>query len=516
MSSYVYVSNPNGTTYVYENTSYWDKDTKKTRHKRVSVGHLDPITKKLIPNRKKGDAARSRSAASYDTERCSVLGIGIKNLLDKAVSDIGLMKLLASVFPEDWNRILTCAYYLVSEGGALAHVEKWQGGNKAPYEGFLTSQRISELLRRITPSLQQDFFIKWISQNQQKEFYAMDITSVSSYSDFINFVRWGYNRDGEDLPQINLLMVTGIESHLPLYYRMLPGSLKDVNSVLESLKNFKLLDSKLFHFVMDKGFYSEPNIDAFYDSHKKFLMGVPFTTDLACEAVEEYRDGIKSHHNFCCVYGDELYAITEPMEWDGHRFYRHVYYDSYKAALDEKKFDHELYCCKKELLSGKRVKGHESYYKNYFIINETPVRGIKVEFDEDAIAKHKKNRIGWFVLVSNDIKDKVRALEVYRSKDAVEKCFDDMKNDLDMKRLRMHTEATVEGRIFIQFIALLITTHLKQLMNDAGWFKDYNLQEVLNEMKTIREVSISGRRKKYKTELTSFQKKISELYGLAL
>lgn len=27
-------------------------------------------------------------------------------------------------------------------------------------------------------------------------------------------------------------------------------------------------------------------------------------------------------------------------------------------------------------------------------------------------------------------------------------------------------------------------------MNDAGWFKDYDLQEVLNEMKTVRTVSI--------------------------
>ena len=29
MASYVYVKNPNGTTYVYENESYWDKRSKK-------------------------------------------------------------------------------------------------------------------------------------------------------------------------------------------------------------------------------------------------------------------------------------------------------------------------------------------------------------------------------------------------------------------------------------------------------------------------------------------------------
>lgn len=100
--------------------------------------------------------------------------------------------------------------------------------------------------------------------------------------------------------------------------------------------------------------------------------------------------------------------------------------------------------------------------------------------------KRNGNWIDWFVLATNDIKDKIRALEIYRNKDSVEKCFDDLKSDLDMKRIRMHSVAAMEGRIFIQFISLLITTRLKQVMNETGWFKDYDLQEVLNEMKTVR------------------------------
>ena len=72
----------------------------------------------------------------------------------------------------------------------------------------------------------------------------------------------------------------------------------------------------------------------------------------------------------------------------------------------------------------------------------------------------------------------------------------------------------MDGRIFIQFIALLITTRLKQVMHEAGWFKNYDLQEIINEMKSMREVRIEGSRKKYNTELTPFQKKIIMLYGL--
>ncbi len=169
-----------------------------------------------------------------------------------------------------------------------------------------------------------------------------------------------------------------------------------------------------------------------------------------------------------------------------------------------------------EILGGKRVREHASYHEKFFFTKETSVRGIKMEYNEEAISEHKRSRTGWFVLATNDIRDKVRALEVYRNKDSVEKCFDDLKNDLDMKRIRMHSAVAMEGRIFIQFISLLITTRLKQVINEAGWFKDHDLQEGLNEMKTVRTVSIQGGRKKYTTELTQFQKQIFELYHLTI
>ena len=366
MSSLIYCNNPNGITYVYENVSYWDKETKTTKHKRKSIGHVDPQSGEIVPNRKKGDAAKKRAALQESAElpHCYVQTSGVSRLLDKAVADISLRKVLSSVFPEDWSRIMTCAYYLVSEGGALCHADKWKESNVVPFTGSLASQRISELLVRITPTLQQVFFRKWIAVNQQDNYYAMDITSVSSYSEFIEFVRWGYNRDGDDLAQINLLMITGEQSHMPLYYRLLPGSIKDVRTLKESLANMSYIEAGSLHYVMDKGFYSESNVDALYAAHKKFMIGIPFTAGFAIDLVEKYRDTIRSHDNYCIVGSDDLYAVSELMDWDGHRFYAHVYYDSLKAAVDEKKFDHTLHCCYEELVNGKRVKEHAGYQRD--------------------------------------------------------------------------------------------------------------------------------------------------------
>lgn len=82
-----------------------------------------------------------------------------------------------------------------------------------------------------------------------------------------------------------------------------------------------------------------------------------------------------------------------------------------------------------------------------------------------------------------------------------------------MKRLRIHSAAAMEGRIFIQFIALLITTRLKQVMNAAGWFKNHDLQKVISEMKTVRSVSINGTRKNTPLSLPHFKKTFMSYMG---
>ena len=46
----------------------------------------------------------------------------------------------------------------------------------------------------------------------------------------------------------------------------------------------------------------------------------------------------------------------------GHRCYLHIYFDSIKAALDEKNFGHRLLTEYEELCSGNIVKAHQKDY----------------------------------------------------------------------------------------------------------------------------------------------------------
>ena len=116
----------------------------------------------------------------------------------------------------------------------------------------------------------------------------------------------------------------------------------------------------------------------------------------------------------------------------------------------------------------------------------------------------------------NKTKDVTEALRSYRQKDVIEKGVDDLENDLDMKRLRIHSNTAMEGRIFIQFVALILTTYLRRIMEKQGWNRSHNLQEIMSEMKSLKEISVEGKRKKLVTTPTKFQRQIMELYQVTL
>lgn len=59
-------------------------------------------------------------------------------------------------------------------------------------------------------------------------------------------VKYGYNRDGENLPQVNMLMITSHTSKVPCYYEILPGSIRDVNTLNKVLEDLNWMNKRKF------------------------------------------------------------------------------------------------------------------------------------------------------------------------------------------------------------------------------------------------------------------------------
>nr|WP_229671745.1 hypothetical protein [Lentibacillus kapialis] len=108
-------------------------------------------------------------------------------------------------------------------------------------------------------------------------------------------------------------------------------------------------------------------------------------------------------------------------------------------------------------------------YDKYFEVTETPKRGRKVQPKEEAMREAARN-YGYFALLSNEVKDPFEALSLYRSKDIVEKGFGNLKERLNVRRFQVSSELSLDGKLFIEFMALIYLSYIKKKMQDAGLF----------------------------------------------
>ena len=92
-----------------------------------------------------------------------------------------------------------------------------------------------------------------------------------------------------------------------------------------------------------------------------------------------------------------------------------------------------------------------------------------------------RERYGFFVLISNEVKDPVTALRLYRIRDVIEKAFRNIKERLNLRRTLTSSESSLEGKFFVEFVALIYLSYIKKKMEETGLFSRYTMQELLDE-----------------------------------
>ena len=494
-----------GKTYAVESTSRWDKERKTCICDRKVIGHFDPETGEILPNRKRKESTKQTAIAK--SAGCSLL-------FDHAGEKTGLVSALKKVYPNHWEKLLTCAYYLLAEGNALSHCEQWTERNITPLNQRFPAQRIFEMLPDFNRDTQMEFFQYWAHKIRENEYFALDITSVSSYSSLIKTVKYGYNRDKENLEQINLGMVVGIKTGIPVYFHTYPGSIHDVSTLQQNLTVFDWLAYKKLHLVMDRGFCSKTNVSDLYAHGLRFTIALSKSLSFTTDAIDEVRSSIHTYSHREVIADEELFVETSLKEWDGHRCYTHVYYDPRKVSEEESKFYRNIDVYYQELRSEKLNPEHQKFYDRFFTIERKQHVGRVVMPNDEAILAFQNKYAGYSVIISNDLKDPVEALMVYRAKDRVEKSFDNLKNDLDGKRLRVRSEWAMEGRMFVQFLSLILASYIQRVMREKDLYKNYTMQSIIEEMKILMRITLPRSRKVLYSELTADQKRICEAFGI--
>lgn len=514
----------NGTVYLYEDKSYWDKEKGYSTHKRTCIGKLDsdgnPIYNKYYKTREEiqglvSEVNRSRSVK----EVSSTTFVGETLVLDKASDETGISRVLIESFGDsDASRIMALAYYQICRGKSLSNAEDW-----LEQRGFgslrLSSQRVSELLERLKEDKINTFFQHWARKHAEKGNLLFDLTSVSTYGKRNPYAEYGYNRDGENLEQINLALLTSCRSGLPMWYQMLPGSMSDKVVLDHVLSVMKKMEVPKFTFVGDRGFYSNHNLELLSDNDYKFTIPVPSHINWQKELIAAHRDTLVhpdhllSDNNGSIMYGKTVYKTT------GYgRTWYHLYFDPARKDKVIASFMQKMRVLKDELEDGgKPIESHKSLYDRYFIIKNTPVRGRRVSYNDQAIQDFINNDSCYWVLLSTATKTASEALEQYRERNGVELYFDDEKNLLDLRRLKNHSAQTVKGKIFVTFIALIILAQLRMMVDqvDKKKRKYWSEQDMLRKVETYAKIHFDGKYKDVYTTPTSAQRLVFDIFGVS-
>ena len=108
------------------------------------------------------------------------------------------------------------------------------------------------------------------------------------------------------------------------------------------------------------------------------------------------------------------------------------------------------------------------------------------------------------------------ALAEYMDRGGVELGFNDLKNLLDLNRLRNYSDATVPGKIFVNFIALIILSALRRTV-DAIPEKErkyWSESDMLDKVETYSKVLFTRKYKDIFTTPNKTQRMVFDLLGI--
>jgi transposase len=229
----------------------------------------------------------------------------------------------------------------------------------------------------------------------------------------------GYNKDRIHIPQINIALLCSVDTGLPTMIRSLPGSVKDVTTLCNSLLE---LDIRHKVLILDRGFFSEDVLN--------FLNGSKISYIIPARR--------NSHYYDTRIHLDEHFRYRERLIRCGSRKCENKYlylFEDQVLMLEER---NTLY---DKLDTGK--------------IN-------KVELREEM----KKS--GRILIISNRKMTEQEAYELYKRRENVEKMFDTYKSTLSADRLYLQDDESVFGHVFIAFLSLYAYCKLELLLKKAG------------------------------------------------
>jgi len=435
--------------YLYEYHTVYDSTRKRAR--KISGACLGSITEQqgFTPSAKR---LVQNNADLKVSKPILIKEFGVSSLVKNRFGSY--QKKLAKFFPDDWAMILAVAYCRFVYRCPLKSIPFRLDSSFVP-EMFeikkYNDKTASGLLNKLGQSMDQvhQYMRSFIKTD---DYILMNGTNIISKSDQIDYAKKGYNNQFNFDGQINLMYVYSATQHMPVYYRLLPGNIRDV----KAFKNTLLLAGlKKAVIIADKGFYSQANVKILLEEKLSFI--IPLKRD-------------SSHIDYQMI-GDNTFKNKAN------------FFEYQKRMIWQKSVNHSdgfVLFIMDDSLNLKEKTYYLSRTKN------KPEQYTLEAYQE------KRNTFGTIALLTDKkLEDAQDVYETYKSRLYIETMFDGMKNILDADHTYMQNKETLEGWLFINHICLQWYQDLYIELKDKKLLKKLSVNDYIQLLTDVKKIKIN-------------------------
>lgn len=510
MKKFTRIKEKGSRQYAYEITPYYDPETKNTKQKSKYLGVY-----------KDGEIKRVRTKMPI-----GAFDYGEFVPLIRIIEELGIEDKLGSILAErQVYTILTLALNRVIHPVSACNIRTWYERtylSKVFGDIPISSQSLSEFMGAIGEStVPMDFSEQLINTVGAGDPLLYDITSLSSSSKLMDILEWGHNKDGDGLPQLNLSIIANKDLGIPLSFDVYPGSIVDVSTLKNTTKKMKSFGVKNPTMILDRGFFSETNLNDLIDYKASFVIPGSYANNKIKSIVATSREHIENPKYLKKFSGNVIFVKPSKLKMKRRSVDAYVFYDLAREKDDKTKFYNRLHDVE-ERLKKRKLRPYEKAgmvfhdiandFSKYFTFRVKDGRFVDVKMKPKTIAR-RVNRMGFTVILYNG---KFRWDEVMtwtKERDVIEKMFLQLKSDLNAKPMRAHKTEVAKGWIFVGFIALILRCRLSKLMIEKDLIKKYSIPSLMLTLSRLKQIELSDGSLML-TEVTKKQRDIYEAFGI--
>ena len=416
------------------------------------------------------------------------MSVGPSMFLSKLSEDSGLTSSLKLTFPDTWDVILSCAMYLISETSPLSWIEPWSASHVTPCGRTITVPDIESLFSVIDDDSAEAFMRIWrkhvkderiatvitdFSGNAHQDSSGSIVSSVAARS-----VHW------------EAAVCFGRESGIPIAFSagFLRRKGEDLRDIL--FDRFYWLDRRNSIFVFDRAFSPESVVKDAISESKDYMYVLPNSIRIARDAISENSDTIVDRSNYYeNPDGSHGFAVTKREP--GNRPYSiHLCYSEEDNERDIGAFFSLIDMCKQELDSGVFVPEHVPVYSRFFA-RQGPLVSSTTDINSNKVMEYSSSA-GYLLMLTDCVQTHSEARMLRRRMMECTESLSEVRNGVDSTRLRLFSPHNLESRMFLQFVAHILRSLARRVLEDNSLRREFSVRSALRELDGLMEVRGMG------------------------